>query len=31
MSGGVFGFFSLLYLDENLKWNTHIGFVPMLL
>ena len=31
ISLGVFGFFSIYYLDKNLKWNTIIGFVLMLL
>jgi uncharacterized protein (DUF486 family) len=31
MSDDVFGFFPFLYLDENLKWSTIVGFVLMLL
>jgi uncharacterized protein (DUF486 family) len=27
----VFGFFSIYYMDKNLKWNTIVGFVLMLL
>lgn len=31
ISLGVFGFFSVYYLGESLKWNSIVGFILMLL